>query len=179
MRTLEPVPDSVPAAARAEPGDAELVRRAQLGSVAAFEQLVVRHGPALHRYLAVRLRDPRDALDAFQESLTAAWLALPRLRTPDRFWPWLVGIAVHKAADAKRGPAPATEQRDEPGRHDESALELREAIAALPDHLRDVLLLRYLVGLSEEEAAAALGVRVGTVKSRSARARAALRELLR
>ena len=57
-------------------------------------------------------------------------------------------------------------------------LEIREAVAALPEHFRQVLLLRYLLGLSEEEVAQALGIRVGTVKSRSARARKALMEVL-
>ena len=58
-------------------------------------------------------------------------------------------------------------------------LELREAILALSPKLRDVLLLRYLLGCSEEETAAALGIRLGTLKSRTNRARAALAELLR
>ena len=65
------------------------------------------------------------------------------------------------------------------GREDHSLLDLREALLALPPHYRDALLLRYLAELSEEEAAAALGIRVGTLKSRTARARAALSELLR
>ena len=96
-----------PARARhAEPlaavDDAELVRRAQLGSAAAFEALVVRHGARLHRYLRVELRHESDAHDALQESLTAAWRGLPGLRRADRFWPWLVGIASHKAADIHR-----------------------------------------------------------------------------
>ena len=65
------------------------------------------------------------------------------------------------------------------GREDESLFELRDAILALPPKSRDVLLLRYLVGCSEEETAAALGIRLGTLKSRTSRAREALAELLR
>jgi RNA polymerase sigma factor (sigma-70 family) len=65
-----------------------------------------------------------------------------------------------------------------PGLEEEGLLEIREALFALPAHFREVLLLRYFVQLSEEEVAEALGVRVGTVKSRSARARKALLELL-
>ena len=59
------------------------------------------------------------------------------------------------------------------------ALEIREAVAALPEPLQQVLLLRYLLGLSEAEAAEALGIRVGTVKSRTARARTAFMEVWR
>ena len=159
--------------------DAELVRRAQLGSVAAFEALVVRYGDRLHRYLRVELRNESDAHDAMQESLTAAWRGLPGLRRADRFWPWLAGIASHKATDIHRRRAPSSDVEEAGSREDDLLLETREALSALPAPYRQVLLLRYLLGLSEEEAAAALGVRVGTVKSRCSRARRALLEELR
>jgi RNA polymerase sigma factor (sigma-70 family) len=165
---------------RLEPDDAELVRRAQLGSAAAFEELVLSFGPRVHRYLALRLRDDGAALDALQETLTAAWQGLPSLRQPGKFWPWLLGIAAHKAADSARNRLPANEEDFEPpALEEEGLLEIREALFALPAHFREVLLLRYFVRLSEEEVAETLGVRVGTVKSRSARARKALLELLR
>lgn len=158
----------------------ELVRRAQLGSAAAFEQLVLSHGPRLHRFLVVRLRDDSDALDALQETLTAAWQALPSLKEPGKFWPWLVGVAAHKAADAARDRIGSSEQElHMRHRDDDNVLEIREALSALAVHFREVLLLRYFLQLSEEEVAYTLGVRVGTVKSRSARARKALMELLR
>jgi len=161
--------------------DVELVRRAQLGSAAAFEALVVRYGTRLHRYLRVELRDESDVNDAFQESLTAAWRGLPGLRRADRFWPWLAGIAAHKAADVHRRRVRegvsdgVAETEGENG----ALLEAREALAALSERHREVLLLRYVVGLSEHEAAVALGVRVGTVKSRCSRARRELMEQLR
>src|ERR671919_1397358 len=88
-----------------EPDEAELVRRAQLGSAAAFDQLVLTRGPDVYRYLAVRLRNESDARDALQETMTAAWQGLPALRQPDRFWPWLVAIAARKAAAISRGRA--------------------------------------------------------------------------
>ncbi len=97
--------------------------------MAAFEALVVRHGTRLHRYLRVELRHESDAHDALQESLTAAWRGLPGLRRADRFWPWLVGIASHKAADLHR-----RRRRDvepEPGlmhEDDDLLLETREAL---------------------------------------------------
>jgi RNA polymerase sigma-70 factor (ECF subfamily) len=159
--------------------DAELVRRAQLGSAAAFEVLVVRHGSRLHRYLTVELRHESDAHDALQETLTAAWRGLPTLRRADRFWPWLAGIASNKAADIHRRRTRTVDAESAAESHDNDLLlETREALSALPAHYREVLLLRYLLGLSEEEAAAALGVRVGTIKSRSSRARRALLEEL-
>ena len=155
------------------------MRRAQLGSSAAFEQLILRRGPHLSRYLAVRLSE-RYALDVFQETVAAAWQGLPNLKDPSKFWPWLVGIAAHKTADAGREQSRAVAQAVEASvSADESMLEVREALAALPETFRQILLLRYYLDLSEEEVAVALDIRLGTVKSRSARARRALLELLR
>jgi RNA polymerase sigma-70 factor (ECF subfamily) len=160
--------------------DLELVRRAQLGSAAAFEQLVVELGPALHRFLSHRLRNDGEARDALQDTLAAAWQGLPRLEHPAKLRSWLLGIAANKAADVARRRRPAGEADPElRGREDERLFELRDAILALPPKSRDVLLLRYLLGCSEEETAAALGIRLGTLKSRTSRARAALAELLR
>jgi RNA polymerase sigma factor (sigma-70 family) len=163
-----------------QPDEADLVRRAQLGSSAAFDMLVVTRGPDLYRYLLVRLRNESDARDALQETMTAAWQGLRGLRQPDRFWPWLVAIAARKAAAISRARPPAGDyDLDLLPHDDDSVLELRDAIGRLPDHLRDVLFLRFRLQLTEKETAEALGVRVGTVKSRSARARRALEELLR
>jgi RNA polymerase sigma factor (sigma-70 family) len=160
--------------------DVEVVRRAQLGSAAAFEQLVVELGPAVHRFLRHRLRNESEARDALQETLAAAWQGLPRLEQPAKLRSWLLGIAANKAADVARRRSPAAESEHDPrGREDDSLLELREAILALAPKYRDVLLLRYVLDCSEEEAAAALGIRPGTLKSRTSRARAALAELLR
>jgi RNA polymerase sigma factor (sigma-70 family) len=174
------VDERLPLPSRPEAEDEAVVRRAQLGSAAAFEQLVLSHGPSVYRYLAVRLGDDGAALDALQETLTAAWQGLPKLRQPSKFRPWLVGIAAHKAADAARVALPVSEREDElPAQNDDSLLEVWDALATLPARFREVLLLRHVLGLSEEETAEALGVRLGTVKSRSARARRALLELLR
>jgi RNA polymerase sigma-70 factor (ECF subfamily) len=180
MRSPDAVHETRAEVARGAYGDAELVRRAQLGSTAAFEELVVRHGQRVYRYLAVQLRHESDADDALQDTLTAAWRGLPSLRSAERFRPWLLGIASNKAADAARRRQTTTAAEGVSSSPDDSAmLELRDAVAGLPHHLREVVLLRYLVGLSEAEVAEALGVRLGTVKSRGARARRALMQVLR
>jgi RNA polymerase sigma factor (sigma-70 family) len=164
---------------RPELDEAEIVRRAQLGSSAAFDRLVLTRGPDVFRYLVVRLRNENDARDALQETMTAAWQGLPGLRQPDRFWPWLVAIAARKAGVIAQSRIRGSEQGlDVLAHDDESVLEISDAIGSLPEHLREVLILRYRLGLTEEETAAALGIRVGTVKSRSSRARRALMEVL-
>lgn len=188
VATTEGVPRPDPSVARPtstprrveQLDEPELVRRAQLGSSAAFEQLVLTRGPSLYRYLAVRLRDESDARDALQETLIAAWQGLPNLKVASKFWPWLCGIAAHKAADVARGRNhKSLGEADAPAPPEDATFDLREAVATLPEHFRQVLLLRHLLGLSEMEVADVLGTRVGTVKSRSARARKALEDLLR
>jgi RNA polymerase sigma-70 factor (ECF subfamily) len=160
--------------------EAELVRRAQLGSAAAFTQLVRQRGPDLYRFLVVRLRNESDARDAFQETMTAAWTALPKLKEAERFWPWLITIATRKAIATARARGPRHENDLELlVHHDEPLLEVWDAIGRLPEHHREVLLLRYRLQLSEKETAEALGIRVSTVKSRAYEARKALTELLR
>lgn len=178
--TLDTLSGEPGAVARApQPVEVALVRRAQLGSALAFEQIVLTLGPSLHRFLFHRLRSEAEARDALQETLAAAWQGLPRLSDPAKLRAWLLGIAARKAADAARRPATAQYDAEALGREDDTSFELREAILALPPKLRDVLLLRYVLQLSEEETAEALGVRLGTLKSRTARARTALSEELR
>ena len=177
---MMPEPGVSVGAERSELDELALVRRAQLGSAAAFEQLVLRRGPDLFRYFVLRLRHEADARDALQETFTAAWIGLGQLRETAKFWPWLVGIAANKAADASRRRQRGAAQAFEVPSHEESdSLEFRDALDALPEHFRQVLLARYVLDLSEEEVAHALRLRVGTVKSRCARARRALQARLR
>jgi RNA polymerase sigma-70 factor (ECF subfamily) len=141
----------------------------------AFDELVEPYVQRLYRFLVVRLGHEADARDALQETLLAAWLGLPELRERDRPWAWLVGIAAHKAADSarRRKRRPSLEPAGV-GYTETQSSETRAALARLPLKAREVLLLRYFARLSEEETASVLGVRVGTVKSRAARARALL-----
>jgi RNA polymerase sigma-70 factor (ECF subfamily) len=167
-------------APRVDLDEPALVRRAQLGSTAAFDQLVVRRGPDLYRYLLVRLRDESDAKDTLQETMTAAWQGLPALRDAERFWPWLVAIARRNAsASARRRVSTSQLDPDSLGVDDQVGLEIWDAIGRLSARHRDVLVLRYRLELSEEETAEALDIRIGTVKSRCARARKLLLEALR
>lgn len=175
---MHPVPE--PAAPLPCPLPAEPANRPRTSLETAFDELVEPYVQRLYRFLAVRLGDDTEARDALQETLLAAWLGLPKLRERDRPWAWLVSIAAHKAADSarrarRRGEVNvAVEGGDVEGR----SYETRAALARLPHRAREVLLLRYLARLTEEETAAVLGVRVGTVKSRAARARKLLLEEL-
>lgn len=144
-----------------------------------FEVFVSPYVQRLYRFLVLRLGDERDARDALQETLLAAWRGLPDLRERERPWSWLVGIAAHKASDsARRRSRSTTPAAFEPAYEDDDTADVLDALQRLPAAAREVLLLRYLVRLSEAEVAAVLGVRVGTVKSRAARARRRLLEEL-
>lgn len=161
---------------RAAGGQARLIKRvrdAKHGDTSAFEELVLEYGPTLYRFVLSLVRDEEGARDVFQETLLVAWRDLQRLRRPESFWSWLCGIALRKARTASRRKTPTVsdaviEARElAPG----GASELRWALDSLAKKDREVLLMRYLLGLSEGETARILGVRVGTVKSRTARAR--------
>lgn len=186
--------------ARDDP-DRPLVERAIAGDESAFEALVRSHQRGIYN-LAYRLLGNReDALDAAQDAFLRCYRALPRFRGDAAFRTWLLGIAINVCRTRLTGAARRQQRRTQdltradsrtgervpldlpdPGPGPESAAhagELRGALAhALaglsPDH-REVLLLREVGELEYDEVAAALGCALGTVKSRIARARAALR----
>jgi RNA polymerase sigma-70 factor (ECF subfamily) len=159
-----------------QPPAAERLRGDGPSNDAAFQSLVAPCVQRLYRFLVVRLRDEREARDALQETLLAAWRGLSRLQDKDEPWPWLAGIAAHKAADAgrQRPLLPLGERLDRGYVETHDASEVRAALDQLPEKAREILLVRYLLRLSEEETAGVLGIRIGTVKSRAARARALL-----
>jgi uncharacterized protein len=132
-----------------------------------------------------RLAGPDLALDAAQDAVVTALLSLDRLRRPESFGAWLVGIGLNAAralvrtsaaivaADERpRDPAEIAEER-------ELAALVRAAIAELPAGQREAVTLYYLAGLTQAEAAAHLGIPPGAVKTRLHKARASLRVRLR
>ncbi len=163
-----------------------------------FAALFDRHADAVHRYAARRLGG-EAADDLVAETFTTAFQQRHRY-DPARgagtdARPWLFGIATnlvsrHRRAEARRFKAmarvPALADHDEPlaDRAADRVMaravrrELAAALAALPARHRDVLLLVAWGDLSYEEAAQALGIPVGTVRSRLHRARTKLREAL-
>jgi RNA polymerase sigma-70 factor (ECF subfamily) len=130
-----------------------------------------------------------DAEDAAQEAFIKAWAALDRFRPGAPFRPWLLAIVVNEARNRRRQagrqaalalrafePAGADVQEDVE-RRAESARVLR-VLADMREEDRLAIGCRYLLDLSEEETADALGWPRGTVKSRLSRARGRLREAL-
>ncbi|TML77403.1 MAG: sigma-70 family RNA polymerase sigma factor [Actinobacteria bacterium] len=175
------------------PGEETLVERARRGDSVAFETLVLAYQSLAFRTAFVIAGDASDAEEAAQDAFVKAHRALGRFHTGEPFRPWLLTIVANEARNRRRarGRRAALTLRAavEPGANGEDpeaaalASERRErllsAVERLSDDDRDVLACRYLLELSEEETAAALGIPRGTVKSRTHRALARLQEELR
>ena len=167
--------------------DACLVGAARAGDRAAFATLVERHRPLLVASCR-RVLGPGDPPEeAAQEAVIQAMLGLERLRDPERFRPWLVGIGLNVCRHLLRRRhvetwlpevAAATADPQELAEAAELVARVRAAVTALPAGQRRAVTLFYLAGLSQREVAAALGVEVGAVKARLHKARRALRERL-
>ncbi len=177
-----------------ETPDAEVVRRAQKGDADAFAMLFERHGPAVKRFVRDLLRDAAATDDALQETFTRAHVQLTRLPQPDRFKPWVFGIARNVVFESKRIRQHADIDAPEhelpiaviPSPNPEAALldeELKqtfdEALQLLSAERKSVLLMRVDHGLSYEDIVAATGLSLQTVKNEIHRARLTLREALR
>jgi len=164
----------------------ELALRAQRGDARAYEELVRPHQEIAFRVAYVITRNAADAEDATQDGLVKAWRALGRFRAGEPMRPWLLQIVANEARNRVRSTgrrdrlalraaldASSGEAAPSPEETVLDADRRRTLLAALeqlaPD-AREILGLRYLLDLSEAETAAVLGVRPGTVKSRTARA---------
>jgi RNA polymerase sigma factor (sigma-70 family) len=152
-----------------------LVRRAQRGDGAALEELISALVPYLGRICGSIALDAGD--DALQEAMIAVVTNLTSLRSPAALRGWARTIAVRESLRVVQGrrPVPVDPSELEPIATQDrtSAVDIEHVLAGLqPDH-RVVLVLRELEGLSESETAEVLGISVGTVKSRTARAKEA------
>jgi len=160
--------------------DAGLVRAARDGSQAAFARLVDRHQGALRGFLR-RAHGWAEADDIAQDALVTAWSSLNRLRDDEGFRPWLFGIAWKKAQTAARSARrsavrdhdwAATEAQQAPdGVGPEEQMALEAAMAQLSPEQRAAVTLCLAEGWSHGEAAQALGLPLGTVKSHVTRGR--------
>jgi RNA polymerase sigma-70 factor (ECF subfamily) len=181
-----------------EPPDRDLVARfvAQRDE-AAFRALYRRHTPRLFALL-IRLGGGRDAdlEDTVQETWVRAAEALAGFRWDSALSTWLAGIAINRRRERRRSQARTSRREEvfaaqaggaaggERGGEAQSAgdpagvIDLRGAVARLPDGFREVLVLHDVFGHTHEEIGRMLGIEPGTSKSQLARARQAARRLL-
>lgn len=167
--------------------DQELVNRARdpgPGADAAFELLVRRHAPAAWRMARLMLRDDFAAEEAVQDACLKAHRALPRFRGEAAFATWLLAITRRVCLDRlrrKRLPVVSLDEaRGEAAAGRDAVLRvvLQDAVDALPAVEREAFTLVDVLGNSREDAAAIAGVPASTMRSRLARARAALASAL-
>jgi RNA polymerase sigma-70 factor (ECF subfamily) len=166
----------------------DLVVRAQRGDHDAFAVLAGATIDRLDTAARLVLRDPERARDAVQEALVRAWRDLPGLRDPDRFNAWLHRLLVRACYDelrrARRRPIEVElTPIDHPSVADSAGAmvardEIERAFRRLDVDQRIVVALHYYLDLPLPEVASALGVPLGTAKSRLHRGLGALRRAL-
>lgn len=171
--------------------DAALLAQLRKRDERALDQLLHRFGDALMRTAWLVLGDGSAADDAVQQTLIAAWEGAHRTRLNTPLRPWLFGILTNICRKWQRSTTRRRRHEQaaaagrvevdppEPVTDEALALErMRQALAALSVPLREVVVLRFEQGLSVDETADALGIAVGTVKSRTHAAVAELRRRL-
>jgi len=190
---------SFPTVADAE---AELVERCVAGDESACSDLVDQHDRMVYQLAMHLLGEPNEALDLCQEVFLQVFRSLHRFRGQSALRTWIYRITVNQARNRQRwwrrrrvdeqvsldehiqtcGDLPCRSNLTSPDRvlgQKELARRIWKALDTLPFDQRTAVILREIEGLSYEEIAFSLGVVVGTVKSRLARARATLRAELR
>lgn len=184
--------DRVAAANGVEESDEVLVHESAAGDRRAFERLVARHEAKLYRFAVRSCGGEREAEDALQDGLLAAWRGAGTFRGESSARTWLFQVMVNachrrhrrragQPADPQPMEAAAAVADGESG-PDERVLArevgraIDAALAAMGEEAREVLLLRDVEGLSGDETAAALGLGLAAMKSRLHRARLELKE---
>lgn len=186
-----------------EDTERDVVRRVRDGDSDAYRLLVERYQARIHR-LVGRLLGPDhgDVDDVVQEVFVKAFFSLRKFREDATFGTWITRIAINRARDELKKQSGKVSLDAEPG--EEAVRELRDllsaepsqdereddrpdspvtllvarTVAGLPDRLRVVVTLKDMEGNSYQEVAGILKCSVGTVKSRHARARERLRQML-
>ncbi|WP_213451074.1 RNA polymerase sigma factor SigM [Rhizomonospora bruguierae] len=173
--------------------DEALLRAHVDGDPEAFAELVRRHRDRLWAVALRTVGDREEAADAVQDALLSAYRAAKRFRGDSAVTTWLHRIVVNACLDRARrrqarpavplvtaeqqpadAPRAGVREPAAPAVDHDTALVVREALAALPLEQRAALVLVDLQGYSVADAARVLGVAEGTVKSRCSRGRARL-----
>lgn len=177
--------------------DIELITRFRNGDQSAFEEIVLESQDRIYNLCRRMLGNAHDAEDAAQDVFLKAYQALPRFELGASLSTWLYRIAVNTCIDYKRKPfleslfkrsdegeesmidmpsgEPSPERRAESKQMGQS---LQKSLGKLSQKLRTAIILKEIEGLSYEEIAEVLEISMGTVKSRIARAREDLIELM-
>ena len=177
----------------------ELLQKARAGDDEAFTLLVKAYGDRVYSLAYYVTKNHHDAEDMAQEVFLKLWRALPNYRgdAPDA---WVMKIAKNTCFDfikqkkrvepleyeidgeSVERPIPDTDVQSNPSEavlQQERRQEVQKALLKLSDEHREILTLRYMNGLTYEQLQAVLSVGAGTVKSRLARAKKSLQNILK
>lgn len=170
--------------------DLDLLRRALEGDDGAFTELVKRHEDRIFA-LALRMMGSRsDAFDATQETFLTAYRKGKGFKGDSAFSTWLYRVGINTCKDLLRKRARTPIPTDDEVQISRSAydpavaervatrLDVRNALARLPDDYREAVAMHDLGGIPYEEIAQITGAAIGTVKSRISRGRRKLAELM-
>jgi RNA polymerase sigma-70 factor (ECF subfamily) len=171
------------------PDDDDLARRAARGDRRALEALLERHADRVHALCRRVVAHPEDALDATQEAMIALARGITRFDGRSAFTTWLYRVVTNAALDELRRKQRRPEPVDVSGRETIGAgpaldtvvterVDVDAALATLPPEFRIAVVLRDLCDLDYAAIAEVLEVPPGTVRSRIARGRALLTEVL-
>jgi RNA polymerase sigma-70 factor, ECF subfamily len=154
------------------PSDELLLAAFAKGDHEAFDRLVLRYSGALDGYFRRRLPDDGRVEELRQETLLSLYTLGPSYREEGKFRALLFSIAYRKLVSARRAEKPAEPLAETlPARTgDPDAFEVRRALGALPEGLREALFLTRFEGLSAAEAADVLGCSPEAVRARVCRA---------
>jgi RNA polymerase sigma-70 factor (ECF subfamily) len=162
-----------------------LVLRCQAGDPAAFEQIIERYDRRLRYFMRQMLGSSHAVDDAMQDVWLDAWSRIGRLKDPEALAGWLYRMARDRAYRQWRNRRPVQSLgayevavaagHEEPSFTAEEAAQIHVAIDHLALEHREVLLLRFMDGMSYETMSQVIGCHVGTVRSRLHYAKRALR----
>jgi RNA polymerase sigma factor (sigma-70 family) len=155
--------------------DQILVQRALQADPESFGELCWRYYDSLVAMANSILPNHQLAEDAAQEALAAACRDLAKLKKPERFGPWVGAICRNVARDMlqqqKKRPVQFVAEYQNDCPDDERKAALDEAIGQLPQHLREVIFLRFYNEMSYEQMAKVLGATEQTIDGRIRRAK--------
>lgn len=177
-----------------------ILEEAKNGSQAAFGQLIEENQKRMYNLAFRMMGNHEDALDVSQEAFFKAWQGLPNFKGESSFSTWLYRLTSNTAIDHLRKKKKETSlTTDFPDQDEGTELQIPDerycpeeslvqkelgemiqlGLDALPDHHRQVLIMRELSGMSYQEISTTLDLDLGTVKSRIARGRNGLRQFLK
>ncbi len=185
-----------------KPLDVDLVKRTQNGDIRAFEKLFLSYQKRVYNLTYRMTGNEADAADLTQETFLCAYQSIARIKNAEAFSTWLFQIAVnlcknHRKVAVKHASlgcdsldqfidenravdiSTMSESPQTAIEKDERDGQIQQALNALSDAHRTVVVLHHLEGVSLADIAKMLNCRVGTVKSRLARAREELKRKLR